>query len=350
MNGCCVPYLALALYLSTPDQTEIARHVQEARSSIRTGRVDFEFRVYKASAGVASEVNAGSYHCAFENDQLRCDLKHGQEVRRTLLTDGELYTHIAEPGRNFATALRIDHKLSVGELEKNRQAVMLDPRVVGMYVVSALQLHAMRASKLSIAPNPDTKFQIAEDDVEGVYCWRVDIEWQNSGTQETYWISPDMGYNVVRGTARYGLKDGRKFVDSIDCKLREYGKDKIWYPETVSFRREVNGEPVMRDEIITKDASFNEPLDVKAEFSIAGFDLPPDSGVYEQPANPTGAVRWDGEKLAPYHLGDRRKNLSAAVAHSNRWRQVIGLSAGALGAALFALYAWRRKNLKTGLL
>ncbi len=338
-----------AFALATPDPAELHQHVQSARAALQTGELELEVR--EDAAGEAGRVIA-TYHCWFDKTRIRSDLKQprsgpdldvGVEIRR-ILTPDELLSHSNSISRGLPLSPRIDYKQAIATLEANHSIRILDPRSIGLYVVPHGVLSRMRGEKLRFNPELAVPLGVFEDTLFGTKCWRVDVTTQETGGGKgSYWICPEMGHNMVRGVVTSNFRS-QSLVDSIDCKLREYGDSRIWFPEEVRFRRQVDGKTVMSETLTVTTARLNVHVDEK-EFTLAAFGLPKGLEVLENPPNPSGSRLWDGEKLIKYSSDSRGIGATGAavIQPDRRWLRVVSLNLGLVGALCLGIYVLRRR-------
>jgi hypothetical protein len=131
-------------------------------------------------------------------------------------------------------------------------------------------------------------------------------------------------------------EDG-EWVTSIECRPKAHNNGAVWFPESVSFRRQRNGE-LMEEEIVTiRSAAFNQPVDPTL-FTVEGLGMPPGHMIDDLSNGSAGT--WDGEKVVPLRAPPPSPADLKPRIHKT-WLLLSLVSAAAAALALWVL--WRRK-------
>ncbi|MBI1312454.1 hypothetical protein GC176_14275 [bacterium] len=353
---------AVALFIcSDLPQGELADRVTSARASFQSGTVEFEVRRFDVSDQSTEDSDGtiiAKYHCSFDSKHLRTDLSQSRTVpqgvsageatyvtKRQILSDTALISHSTELSRGLPLAVRIDREQPLEQLKQKKQIFILDPRVIGIYPVNPGLLHHFRGRAVPISPEFSRAVSIeVEEDQELLY--RIAIQYPN-GITATYWISPSMGYNIVRASTT--LKDNKgTLTDNMTVRLREYENVSNWFPDEVETRRNRNGTLVSRQLLTITHATFNRIIDENQEFSLAGLEVPPGVEIYENPPNVEGVRIWDGEKITLAAANPKRIGLRPGAVVVNKknklWTYIIVVHLVLLGVAFIFLYSARKRS------
>jgi hypothetical protein len=117
------------------------------------------------------------------------------------------------------------------------------------------------------------------------------------------WILPDRGPSVLRIEGEWDVQDNHYF-DSVESDLRQIIPSGLWYPQTVTYERRINGESLDKEVTDVQEVSLNEPISAEV-FTLAGLNLPVNKPVFvldkkrSDDNSKNGFQYWNGEKLIP---------------------------------------------------
>lgn len=199
-----------------------------------------------------------------------------------------------------------DHELSYSEItgqvthalfgrikpsrNKSRQ-IILDPRVLGMFPVTCLNLP--KKGPDSLVGRPDRQSTLVErSDWHGQECSVV--SYQSLGRwQARIWIVPAYGNSVVR--LEVSAPDD-KLTDVLESEVAPFGEQRVWFPRRCLYTRTVDGREQEREELDIDVKSLNQAID-PVHFRLSDMALAPHTPIQGVPEAPAKIYEWRDSKI-----------------------------------------------------
>lgn len=331
----CLPVLALLAASpgrgewTTDEILNAERKLVQYRADMHSGRVAL---VLRHSYGPASP-GEKRYEISFEGTSLRADVEgsagNNRYASQRVVTD---HSFIRGNGSDKAVQL-------FGETTRPKNSLEVpDPRFLGIIVWHFESINQFGYEKHFLRPD---RFELraTERVLEGQRTLAVSYQTKTpSGrTLETeYWLAIERENQPVLISVKSPGQSAT--VRSIQVTLDQYGPAGVWFPRTVTYRKEKNGSLIAEEVVEVESAAFGADLPAE-EFTIAGLGLEPGTTV-----NSDGQpMTWTGDSLQPSGIAFRDKLADSGSAWK-RW--IIGALAILLslvsGAALWA--RWRKED------
>src|SRR5579884_1668265 len=230
----------------------------------------------------------------------------------------------------------IDTAVQVSQGKKNdnvqERLAVINPRILGMVRGGADFLHKLDIEDLLNRSDANTTLQSVK--LEGDAAYRIDHHGANKGAYRcSIWIIPDKGFSVAR-TEILLDQQGKKIIQTVDSRLKQYPLNGVWYPERVITTNTRDGDVLLRQVVYVEDARFGELIDDNA-FSLSGLNLEPGRQIVDSSSGlPWGKV-WDGQEAV--EPSDVRTSSPAQLE-----RRPLLLWSLAVGLGLLAIFYFRR--------
>jgi hypothetical protein len=285
------------------------------------------------------------YRIAFADEKLRFDWRaraHGK--KQWGLPDKKIFAHdsyvFASPGCAIVKAPATDYE------NPREHFHAFHPRGLGMTTSGMKLLHKIGGLE-SLINRADMEVISVERDQIGDYeTWKI-VKRQGNGRVLSLWVAPECGHSIVRAESVTELSNGRAMA-AIDCKLKQYPPDDVWFPSVVEQRNTFDDRVVNGQTITVLEAYFG-PLEDNTPFTLAGLELEPGKEIMDrvtQPGTQLGMV-WDGTEAVPI---DGRPPQPAAppveLEAGRRWLLVVSaIVLGVLACASIAMATRKRVKL-----
>jgi hypothetical protein len=335
-----------------PAIDEIEQQVGSYRRLIEGARVEWEQETYGFADGDRSLARGRTSTIWSDGKRHRIDvrLRYSADVpfhREVYCRDCEVEgSHVHWSDRDLGGGERI----VVGFEDSSRGGTatsfyLIDPRLLGMYPDSSPNLYDKHLESF-LGRQDREDVSVEKADWQGRECWLLKYRiLQGVGIDARVWVVPEWGPSVVRMEAEWKVPHGH-FMDSIECQYRQYEPSMIWYPESCTYRRTKDGEPVEEETVKVLSVSLNEPLDPIA-FKLAGMDIPPGTVVTGYPGTEVGTYAWDGKEVVRVDAEPELTPFSDEELAEGAWRRRILLLANSVVLALiagFCLWMYLRKR------
>lgn len=322
---------------------DLENHAKAVRQAIESGTVEMVSTLKEGSKGNQTVWNL-ECRVSFQGNKLRFDSKQSKTneriddplehapTRKNVIAGGKYYSHtdkLSPQGRRMALTIK-DLRKSEGPLD------VFDPRLIGMLPCDTAILHAMNVGDF-LTQKDKVDSTVKTEMISGQRVLRVDSSYRN-GRKARMWFAPQQGGSLIRGESEFVHPKDGKVVDSIECDMKQWDADGVWFPKKVVYQRRLNGDVVTEEQLTVKSAEFNIPVD-ESVFTLAGMDIPPGTDVVETPSFHVSRI-WNGSKLAPNTT--QSPPLAEAEALSSTRILLFSFSLALIAALLFAIY-WRRR-------
>ncbi len=204
----------------------------------------------------------------------------------------------------------------------------LDLRILGMYPEPTPVLYNLHLqSIISRADREEIKMQ--RDRWNGEECWVISFRTRTKSLWEM-WVVPSRGYSVVRSVVKADQKRVAT-VASVESDVQKIKGTEFWFPRTVTYKRQANGEINLEEVVTIKQASFNQALDENV-FKLAGMNIAKGTVIAGRlPNGQAQAWSWDGSQVINYI----RPSIPVAEATSSFFTNLVNYCAA--GFTLLAL-------------
>jgi hypothetical protein len=354
--GMCL-LISGAAVSQAPDPLALERSAVQARCRILSG--EFKMDVRRSARGIAR------YRIIFDEENLRfeCirhppastigavddpheDLQRARERRiesgfYLIITPSLVAERAAFKGVGLATdTVTLYNYDSFQTADRSLRTAVFDPRVIGMTPEMFEHLHQSKLSAV-LTRSDRVATKISAETLDGTKCWKISYL-RNDGVNIRLWISPTEGDSLVYAESET-LHKGQTILDSVACQMARSKASNVWFPETVTWRRRVDGDDLATEEARIYDCKLNVQPN-KQLFTLAGFGIPSGTHVLDKrTAVHPQPMLWNGRDLEPLRVVlPPREFLSA----SPGGRAFVNLAVYFLvsaGLVLLIVFAWRHK-------
>jgi hypothetical protein len=217
------------------------------------------------------------------------------------------------------------------------------PRALGMATSGTKLLHKTGGLE-SLINRADMKVVSVEKDRTGDYeTWKI-VKRQSNGRVVSIWIAPECGHSIVRAESVTELSNGRAMA-AIECKLKQYPPNDVWFPSVVEQRNMFDDRVVNRHTITVLDAYFGR-LKNDRPFTLAGVDLEPGDEIVDRVIQPGTqlAMVWNGTEAVPLHGRPPQPSPpSEDMGASRRWLLIVSAVVLAVLSTVSVALATRRR-------
>ena len=293
--------LAGAMGADFPAPAPIEEKAVAARRAIHSGELEIKVERWDTRGERRKEYDE-ELTIVFDGERFRIERRQllpllgksadGQAAKRVYVaTDSDLFYY-----SNVVAADGTPRMAQVGRRESmgSYAGDIVDPRRIGMVPDPFTSLHALGID--TVLTRPDRRRSSTQPEVvDGEKLERIEYE-RNDGCLLRVWISPEKNCGVVRMEIEARV-EGSTLLDSVENKLRSYGNDAVWFPETATVRRRENGALLYEDVTTIRRAAFNQPID-PGLFAMTGLGMPLGHHVFDVTRAFHGT--WDGETVVGY--------------------------------------------------
>jgi hypothetical protein len=339
------PYLVVFAGI-VQGEVEVARGFGEVPSSEELERAAVQYRVQHIKRGsVRMHVtdsgrmnNERLYEITFDEKRIRQVLRSrppgapdwGKADKIVVTPDNYIMDDEASP-----TPVAVYLGSSKDYVSPRQHLRALNIQALGMHTSGVNNLHSTHLESIlnrSDRTNPVVRL----DPQGGVEAWRIDFsktpKQDGVNTEISCWIAPRQGYGVIRIEARSN-HSGRKATGVLECKLKQYPNDNVWFPSKMTRTVTMDGAVTARQVATVEEATFGGEVDEKA-FSLTGLGLEPGREVLDASSGQAWGKVWNGdEAVFP------SKVRTSSVKEERRPLLLWGL---AVGLALAAIFYFRR--------
>ncbi len=335
----CNPYL----FAQPSLVTDTEERALEARLQIKSGRV--RMRLHEQIPPQKTEL-WHEFNIVFRDGHVRfeqqtsnsADISSDQDRReiKIILTPNEYFSFIPQ-GEHRQSTSAIQH--GPASLAGPYEHLVFDLRTIGI-VPQPWDL-LCRSQMINFLCREDRlESSESEHEIDGLPAKA--IKYTRSDRQTvTYVVMPSKAHSIVRVEFFGMLKDGSSMKQVIESRVREWGEQRIWFPETVQFYRFRDDDVRIREDWDVIDAEFN--IDIHdSEFSLEALKPKvgqPVIGRATKDPVPQAIPQavWDGDKLTPPETKSAPNDDLRKVDHGTpRFVVIANLVVLVIGVCVFA--------------
>jgi hypothetical protein len=313
---------------------KLEKQIIQSRTGIGSGRVVLTRKI----VSTRQSMNQGlvqRYVSYFDGDKTRADVNStsplGATFAKTVFTKD---TFIRE-GKAF------EFVQVYGALTRPKSTIEVpDPRRLGLIAWSFPTINQLGFEVHFMRPDRDQfRVEAAIDTDEPIWKVRYRIPRAARPGFGEYWLAPRKG-NMPVYIEVSGGEGNQATKQSVKVTLRQYGPNRIWFPEQVVFRY-FQGATVTEEEIDSvEEAVFDERVPDRI-FAVEGLTLPKGRVVSVD----GDLMIWNGERLSRKARGQEDDLGEVGTTSPNAFRTwILALNAVVLAciAGLLLWFRWRR--------